>query len=238
MELNTCFPGSDANLHLKAAILLYGAHNGVSHATMNHVSTSETGAVIEPGQLLTREALETALVSMSTRVGIKTWRYVDDSVVASGPSMVTWWTPARERHVFFDPVTELPSGVTAQPPMLWVVSGGGKTLSVFTLKEDCRPTLDTMVYCGVHYNVYLDGGVCLGTSEVPDDMNPHSWERMFYASAFTHANGGTQWQCKTRGGVKALWRRLLAEGGKKKFPLNALKPTGNSVEKILDKVGR
>lgn len=228
-------------LRLCRAILLYGdasrnanqGHVAIQHATIHPVRHLRGDAPqIQPGQLLTRDALGEALAALASAGNVRPWSFVQSNVVASGTDMVAWHTPATKRHMVFAG-SGLNAGATAaQPPMLWVTSR--RHLWVFALASDDRPGGDAPVFHAPHWNVWQGGQVCLGSAVLPQDGNPQAWTDMFYATAFTHPNDGANWQAHWRGGVTALWKKLLAEGGRRDFPMRALVPTGATVEQIVE----
>lgn len=227
--------GGAATASLRKAILLYGTDErggGVNFATVHDVAPKT--ATIMPGVSLTSEALSDALNALADGVGERRWRAVDTRVIASGPGLVAWWSPEQPRHVHFDESSGLASGSATQPPMFWVAYR--KTLHVYSLAKNERPTLDTQLCQSTHYNVYQEGNVCLGTSVVPADLEPGQYEQMFFESRFTHPHGGPDWQTTMRGGSAALWKKLLKEQGKKPFPMQYLAPAKRSIEQVLDKV--
>ena len=126
------------------------------------------------------------------------------------------------------------AGPAAQPATLWIATLG--SLHVFALASDDRPTPDSAVLHSPHWNIWMSGMLCNGTTALPKALDAKQWEEMFYASHFTHPNDGNKWQTRFRGGAIALWRKLLGEGGRKGFPVQTLAPTGATVAQILDAV--
>lgn len=232
--------GSSApDLHLAQAILLYesGRHGAKDyHATIHKVDCgAATGPLILPGTLLTREALEDSLRRLGETAKLRPWSFIDDCVLASGSDMAVWFTPSRVKHMVFLSEGLDRSGPAMQPATLWIV--WRRHLWIFALedKQD-RPKPSDPVFHAPHFNVWKGGRVCLGSMTVPEFPEPAAWVDSFYASAFNHPNDGATWQVKYRGGVPALWRRLLKEGGRKPFPKETLVPTGATIEQIVDAV--
>lgn len=231
--------GSTPELRLSKAILLYETEvqgNRAYHATVHPVDHNETGTpTVMPGTLLTREALEDAVVRLSSSAELRTWSFVDDCVIASGSDMCVWFTlPCVKRMAFaYAGLTE--AGAASQPGMLWLA--WRRALWVFALEtNDGRPKLSDPVCHAPHFNVWKGGRVCLGSMPVPNRMSPGAWLSSFYGSEFSHPNDGATWQVKHRGGVTALWRKLMKEGGRKPFPVNTLVRTGATIEQIVEAV--
>jgi PRTRC genetic system protein B len=233
MELHIASGGA-SSASIQKAILLYGAGPGAgfTFATVHQVDSSD--GTIQPGEALTTEALSDALSSLSDGVGERRWQSIDTRFIASGPGLMAWWSPKQTRHMFFDKSSGIESGLAAQPAMFWVAYR--RSVFVFALEKDKRPTLGTSLCQPVHYNVFSGGQLCAGSSVMPAELNAAGYERMFFESVFTHPNNGVNWQTSHRGGVQALWRKLTKEKGTKPFPVEALKPLGKTVEQVLDSV--
>lgn len=231
--------GSTPDLRLSKAILLYeSAHNADQryHATVHPIHHGATGSpVVMPGTLLTREALEDATVRLANSAELRTWSFVDECVIASGNDMCVWFTAPGVKHMAFASPGLSLAGPASQPGMIWLAWRGA--LWVFALEAfDGRPKLSDPVCHAPHFNVWKGGKVCLGSMPVPNRMSPGAWVLSFYGSAFSHPNDGATWQVSHRGGVTALWRKLLKERGHKPFPENALVRTGATIEQIVEAV--
>lgn len=231
--------GKTPELRLSKAILLYesGRRGELGyHGTVHPVDHSDaTGPVVMPGTLLTREALEDAVVRLSSTAELRSWSFVDASVLASGSDMCVWFTPPGVKHMVFASSGLPQAGPASQPGMLWLA--WRRALWVFALKEfSDRPKLSDPVFHSPHFNVWKGGRVCLGSMPVPNRMTPQAWVSSFYGSEFSHPNDGATWQAKFRGGIPALWRKLLKEGGRKPFPTEALVHTGATIEQIVEAV--
>lgn len=243
MRITTMDQG-DATV-LSKAILVYqskpryasaGSGDPISaYATIHPITANKSGPpIIGPGTLLKHEALEAAMIDLAAGAGAKRYRFIDVAVLASGPGMTAWFTPARTRHMIFDGAGIDLAGAAAQPAMMWVATTAD--LFVFALGADTRPTQGSAVFHAPHLNVWKGGRLCQGSAQRPTNLDPASWEQMFYESAFTHPNDGANWQTRHRGGPCALWRKLLKEKGKNAFPAAALAPTGATVEQTIDAI--
>lgn len=229
---------------LSSAILLYcKTHTRydtdrapkVAYASLHRVRHDAGDAELGPGQPLTREAIESALMGL-TRDSTQGARFcwTDPGVIAQGPGMVAWYTPSRVRHMSFRSGSLNQAGLAAQPATLWIATLG--SLHMFALASDERPTQGSAVFHSPHWNLWKGGQMCEGTAVLPKSLEPKQWEDMFYASHFSHPNDGNNWQTRFRGGAVALWRKLLREGGRKPFPTETLVPTGATVAQIVDAV--
>lgn len=232
--------GQTPDLHLAKAVLLYEHKRPGSesqfHATVHSIDhRAPNGPVILPGSLLTREALEDAVLNLSDTAQLRSWSFVDASVLASGSDMRAWFTPPCVRHMVFTSPSLTASGPASQPAMLWLA--WRRELWVFALEwTGERPQLSDPVCHSPHFNVWRGGHVCLGSTPVPELRTPENWLDGFYGSAFSHPNDGSNWQVKHRGGVSAFWRRMLKEAGRKPFPMQALVRCGATIEQVVEAV--
>lgn len=228
--------GQEAAASLQTAILLYGTRSGTvpahySFATVHKVTGGKRPTVL-PGVNLTAEALADALSALSEGTGSRRWQATSECVVASGDKLLAWWSPAQVRHMHFSD-NELASGPASQPPLFWVAHRAD--LYVFALAESKRPTLTTKLFQPVHFNMYSDGRVCIGTSVRPKELDAAQYEEMFFKSRFTGPHGHG-WQLAERASVTGLWRRLLTEAGTAPFPTEVLAPAGFNIAQALDRI--
>lgn len=141
-----------------------------------------------------------------------------------GHFKMTWYRPA-ERHVLhFENALKIPTGEAWCPPMVWSIDK--KTLSIYALSDNKRPTPETKIYRAPFHNVDDDGDVCLGSAKVakPTERTYSAimkyWEDLFWLSIFTHLSSGTS---PTKTNVNMLWKRLIANKKLKWDQLKELK---------------
>lgn len=169
-----------------------------------------------PAQPLTLSFVESLVRSLS---GASNAEVLPEKVLAKGDRMITWWTPASRRQMFYESpakdVTQLNGRIFPQPPLVWRVENGD--LRVRSLIENKRPKPDTTMAVAPFWNLSEDGRVCTGSMRRPDSAAVASiteWERGFYESAFTHANVGRL--TRHSGGFEGLWMELADKH--KRFP--------------------
>jgi PRTRC genetic system protein B len=98
---------------------------------------------------------------------------------------------------------------------VWRVNNGD--LQIRALVQNTRPNGTTALAVAPFWNLSEDGRVCTGTMRCPDNASVASilkWERVFYESAFTHANVGRL--TRHQGGFEGLWTELA--DNRKPFP--------------------
>ncbi len=144
-----------------------------------------------------------------------------ERVIVRTLDSIVWWTPARERIMFFsdrgdDAVLKKMNGKRyPHPPLLFKTSG--THLSVRALLENKRPMSDTKLYAAPYWNCYENGVVCTGTMKIPREKSVaaiQTWEEAFFQSEFTHG-AGIRNHVNYPGGFLAMWRFLEA---KRTFP--------------------
>lgn len=98
---------------------------------------------------------------------------------------IMWWSPSQERILYF----LQQSGKVNCPPMLFLLKN--RTLHVFAMKTERRPTEKTPLYQVPFSNTYHGTGeVCMGNTPLPKEegsINDEivAWERTYFGSKFT-----------------------------------------------------
>ncbi len=145
---------------------------------------------------------------------------------------VLWYTKAQQRQLYFVKNLGIPNEKTQVPAMLWFANK--ENLSVFALTNDKRPTEKTLLYHAPFFNVYEDGGVCMGTVDVNIKKSAsveeftNAWEDYFFNSYFSHLMNGHN--PMNRNCVN-VWKKLTETG--KAFPLELLKKNNKTLKNLL-----
>ena len=144
-----------------------------------------------------------------------------ERVLVRTPEMIVWWTPSRERTMFFsdkagdNALRELNAKRYPHPAL--VFKACGTHLWVRALADDKRPSTKTKLHVAPYWNCYNEGNVCTGSMKIPREKSVdaiNSWERSFFQSEFTHVVG-TRKRTEFAGGLVGMWKSLW---GKKRFP--------------------
>ncbi len=143
-----------------------------------------------------------------------------------------WQTPEQQVSLHFVEGLTIPSGMANVPAMVW--KADRNKLSVYALKNNRKPKSETQLYHAPYFNVFSDGGVCLGTAEMDvcsvdgleDFMN--SWEQVFWNSYFSHLNGG---HSPVNCNIVQLWQDLVATGNP--FPTEVLIKSGKTLKELI-----
>ena len=145
---------------------------------------------------------------------------------------VLWYTKAMKRQLYFVENLEIPNGIAEIPPMLWFANR--RSLSVFVLSNNRRPTEKTKLYHAPFFNVYENGKVCMGTVDVNIQKSAsveeftEKWEDYFFNSYFSHLMNEHN---PINGNCVNLWRNLVNTG--KIFPKKVLKTTNKILKNLL-----
>ncbi|UOE47890.1 PRTRC system protein B [Mucilaginibacter sp. SMC90] len=143
-----------------------------------------------------------------------------------------WHTPPMERKLYFVESLGIPSAAVKIPAMLW--KGSRESLSVYALKGNRKPLLNSPVFHAPYFNMYGDGRVCMGTVDLKIDAFTcledfiRLWEDYFFNSYFSHTIDGGSNAGKN---IVQLWQEQAAMG--QKFPEEQLISTGKTLVQII-----
>src|SRR3984893_10143279 len=239
--MNTCVNiGSTQDFRLSRALLVYGksSYDAFPYrhpfVVVHEVIHDSEGASLAEGQLVTPQMLIDLMVSLGQSVPIE---ILPERVIVRTLDTIVWWTPARERIMFFsdrgdDAVLKKMNGKRyPHPPLLFKTSG--THLSVRALLENKRPKSDTKLYTAPYWNCHANGVVCTGTMKIPREKSVaaiETWEESFFQSEFTHG-AGVRNHVRYPGGFLAMWKFLE---GKKNFPSRYLVDTKQTLAEFVN----
>ena len=226
--------GRQSKVELTKAVLLYqeGRHQGDAFATVHEVTGVEAGQpALAPGQLLTVEGLREIHRALYR---VQRLEVLPPHVLAASPELLVWFEPARSRVMFFTAadayLNSLSGGSFLQPPLLFIASE--RSLKVFALGENERPTGSSPVFTAPYYNT-TTSGVCIGSMPLPTALSVHdsdSYSDAFFHSAFTH--GTSERLLKGWGGSYGeFWENARQQGA---FPKQHLVPQDKTVEEVIN----
>jgi PRTRC genetic system protein B len=201
--VNVSFYASTATstLRLDSAILLYAADGTTASQNqevlaMRHAIRSDASGIrLAEGVPITRSLLE----GVDDLIGHNALAYIPDRVVAVGRNAVAWYEPAATRPMFFEPRSDAATHAfdrvpVPHPPLVFIAKN--RSLSIFALARNRRPTLKTPLAPAPYWNVFDSGRVCLGSTRIPDHIDTSmtgAWTDAFFASNFTHLSSGKRW---------------------------------------------
>ena len=145
---------------------------------------------------------------------------------------VIWYTKSMIRKFYFTENLEIPNGMAEVPAMLWFANK--RSLKIFALSSNRRPTEKTHLFYAPFFNVYVDGNVCMGTVDV-NIQNSNSleefttkWEDYFFNSYFSHLMNEHN---PINGNCVSLWKSLI--NTKKTFPKETLRTANRTLKNLL-----
>jgi PRTRC genetic system protein B len=187
----------------------------ISHFVTQHEITPK--GQLGVGHPLSRTALKDLCELINP--GLSDVAFLEENVLAYLPDTVMlWWVPASTRFLAFTKQTKIASGTAPVPAMLLMATVGN--LSTWALKENRRPTLDTMLYNSPFFNVHEGGGCCMGNIEIPKQVRAE--DREMWETCFFDGTMSTDLPPKLDGATGMdLWNGLIS-GKKKKFPVKYL----------------
>lgn len=151
---------------------------------------------------------------------------------ADNNGTLIWYTPAQKVGLFFRADLGITEGQAFVPPLLW--QANRTELSLWALKSEERPNLETVLYHAPFFNMYENAKVCLGNVErnIPVKATMSEvmaiWERYFWESSFSH----TLFDTGTKGiGMVELWKGQVTSG--KPFPFKHLVSTKQKLKSLL-----
>jgi PRTRC genetic system protein B len=202
--------------------------------TLHEVVHDRDGARLAEGQLATPQMLVDLMVSLGRSVPVE---ILPGNVLVRTTDMIVWWSTATERTMFFsdrggDPaLRRLNAKRYPHPPLVFKASG--TSLWIRALARNQRPTVKATLYVAPYWNCNDKGVVCTGSMRIPREKSVqaiHSWEKSFFQSAFSHANGVSK-HTHFADGVLAKWLSLL---GKKEFPSQYLVETDQTLAEFVN----
>jgi PRTRC genetic system protein B len=232
-----CHSGREMDISLKNAILMYTGNEGLVYASLHSVEHSSEYAEIKAGVPLSKSALLETLKALAPEEYMPV-DLLDPRILAMGNGYLVWYSKPQKRQVWFK-CEELGnvSAETDHPGLVFMVSGN--EWYVFAIKQNARPKASTPLCQAPYFNVWESGNICTGNVKLPEGnerFNPDAWENAFFRSYFTHPNVFSKDALtKFRGGIFALWKKLLAGG---KFDNATLVPIKETLATAFERVVR
>ncbi len=232
----------EATMQLEHAILIY-VSSTQTLATIHEVLQSEGEASLLPGKCVTREIVDDLLRTLSNA---PMQRQILPPEVICDTGCLCWWKPACRAPIFFSTKEkkfnqEVSGKEVLHPPLLFLAKPG--RLQIFALKENERPTAETVLCRAPYYNLYDEGAMCRGNVRLPEVCQVRDipiWEKAFFETNFTHSNIGGQKLTTHPGGHDGLWREMAAPvktwcSGKEVFPGEMLIPLKLTLQEAVNK---
>ena len=150
----------------------------------------------------------------------------------TGDGFAVWYTPARKVDLLFVDSLNIPNGKAFVPPLVW--KADRTKLSLYALKTNKKPVLQTPLFHAPFFNTYDTGDICMGTVDVDmsgvDNVEAFmvKWEDYYWNSFFSHL---IQTASPVKGNIVQLWQQQV--NTERKFPTDVLTPNGKTLKNLL-----
>jgi len=214
---------------LSEAILLYFQRGtGRAYATQHDMAIQPDGKpVIMAGSPLTQERLLAWAKALDAAPPLT---FLEPHILAKTADVTIWWRPAQRRKLYFNLDAKLRTGLTklnrkamhVVPCPAHLFAASRSHLYIYALRDDARPTPDTVLLRSPIMNIFEDGALCWGSVQKPRLASQDACAQ-FEAAVFdgwnTHPNG-TQGEIGPHGLVR-LWDDLITSKASR-FPVDVL----------------
>ena len=223
----------------KSALVFYETIGTETDMYVEHFDMDSNGTPVNAHPLTVKEAeiLAKALQTDEERskAFLKPKGILPTNILHINPSengSVMWFTKSMKRQLYFTENLEISNGIAEVPAMLWLANK--RSLAVFALTSNRRPTEKTKLYHAPFFNVYENGKVCMGTVDVNIQKSAsveeftEKWENYFFNSYFSHLMNEHN---PINGNCVNLWKSLI--NTEKSFPKETLKNVNRTLKNLL-----
>jgi len=227
--------------HPTNALVFYQNNQGSKDTYVEHFDMDKNGNPINAHPLTEREAKE-LIKALTINIQkeknqdfLKLKGILPTHILQINPSengAVLWLTKSMKRQLYFTENLEIPNGMAEVPAMLWLANK--RSLKIFALSSNRRPTDKTELFYAPFFNVYENGNVCMGTVDVKIQNSTSleeftkKWEDYFFNSYFSHLMNEHN---PINGNCVSLWKSLI--NNEKQFPKEALKNANRTLKNLL-----
>ncbi len=227
--------------HPTNALVFYQNNQGSKETYVEYFDMDKNGNPINAHPLSEREA-ETLAKALRVKTKkeksqdfLKPKGIIPTHILHINPSengSVLWFTKSIKRQLFFTENLGISNGTAEIPAMLWLANK--RSLKIFALSSNRRPTEKTHLFYAPFFNVYEDGNVCMGTVDVHIQNSTSleeftkKWENYFFNSYFSHLMNEHN---PINGNCVSIWKSLI--NTQKQFPKEALKQANRTLKNLL-----
>ena len=227
--------------HPTTALVFYQNNERNIETYVEHFDMDEIGNPINAHPLTEREAKELVkALTINTQKEknqdfLKPKGILLTHILHINPSengSVLWFTKSMKRQLFFTENLGISNGTAEVPPMLWLANK--RSLKIFALANNRRPTEKTELFYAPFFNVYENGNVCMGTVDVHIQNSTSleeftkKWEDYFFNSYFSHLMNEHN---PINGNCVNLWKSLI--NTEKQFPKETLRTANRTLKNLL-----
>lgn len=163
------------------------AHN---FATLHAIQAgADNRPVILEGKLMSHDCLISVLKDMAGMKQKKAIQCLPENVIAQDSDSLVWHVPGSVRTMLFKQGNKTTKITVPYPSLIFKVTDNN--LSIAACKYKRKPKSDDMIYHAPLMNIYVDGRVCVGSADCPDNADIESmagWESVIFDTIFTHTN--------------------------------------------------
>ena len=227
--------------HPTSALVFYQTNERIKETYVEYFDMDKNGNPINAHPLTEKEA-KTLVKALNTKTQkekskdfLKPKGILPTNILQINPNengSVLWFTKSMKKQLYFTENLEISNGRAEVPAMLWFANK--RSLKIFALSSNQRPTEKTSLFYAPFFNVYENGNVCMGTVDVHIQNSTSleeyikNWENYFFNSYFCHLMNEHN---PVKGNCVNLWKSLINVD--KPFPKEALKKANRTLKNLL-----
>lgn len=227
--------------HPTSALVFFQTNERIKETYVEYFDMDKNGNPINAHPLTEKEA-KTLVKALNTKTQkeknkdfLKPKGILPTNILQINPSengSVLWFTKSRKQQLYFTENLEISNGRAEVPAMLWFADK--RSLKIFALSSNQRPTEKTPLFYAPFFNVYENGNVCMGTVDVHIQNSTSleefikNWEDYFFNSYFSHLMNEHN---PIKGNCVNLWKNLINVD--KPFPKEALKKVNRTLKSLI-----
>ena len=227
--------------HPTSALVFYQTNERIKETYVEYFDMDKNGNPINAHPLTEKEA-KTLVKALNTKTQkeknqdfLNPKGILPTNILQINPNengSVLWFTKSMKKQLYFTENLEISNGRAEVPAMLWFANK--RSLKIFALSSNQRPTEKTSLFYAPFFNVYENGNVCMGTVDVHIQNSTSleeyikNWENYFFNSYFSHLMNEHN---PIKGNCVNLWKSLINVD--KPFPKEALKKANRTLKNLL-----
>jgi PRTRC genetic system protein B len=227
--------------HPTSALVFFQTNERIKETYVEYFDMDKNGNPINAHPLTEKEA-KTLVKALNTKTQkekskdfLKPKGILPTNILQINPSengSVLWFTKSMKKQLYFTENLEISNGRAEVPAMLWFANK--RSLKIFALSSNQRPTEKTPLFYAPFFNVYENGNVCMGTVDVHIQNSTSleefikNWEDYFFNSYFSHLMNEHN---PVKGNCVNLWKSLINVD--KPFPKEALKKANRTLKNLF-----
>ena len=208
---------------LQAEFALVFTHAGDMTLTTRHLISNnalQAGKPVNPEQILEDIVMENKRMQRVEKDTSSAITFLPQNLLIDNAQHIVWYQKALTRPMWFSVGRTLQLRVN-WPAVLFVVNKRSRTMRVFALASNHRPTPSTRLYRAPFMNISGNGAFCLGSATLPEVISSDNLAQMeacLYDSNFTHLNDlSVKHFCfSTNEKHLKMWRKLAKTNTKMK----------------------